>query len=270
MARSHRRGAGGAVRVLPGAGLPRADASRRRPRTPVPLHLRVVAEPRCAHQERPHRASGLRAPQGASDAAPDGARARHGADEPRADASAGGSHRREPLRPVPRHGRTRAPRLPPHAQRGHGRRGGRDREPDPGARAGAASAALRAAHPARDRRGDGRRHPRPAARRARHLRAGGLPPARTARSARPVRLLLPRPAGAEVPQARSRDGARAAPEGRGLEAREGRYLPGHPRRRRARAPPVRVVRDQCAGLPGAGGPRPARAGDQADAVPHQR
>ncbi len=42
------------------------------------------------------------------------------------------------------------------------------------------------------------------------------------------------------------------------------------RERRPRAPPVRVVRDERAGVPRAGRGRPARARHQADAVPHLR
>ena len=49
-----------------------------------------------------------------------------------------------------------------------------------------------------------------------------------------------------------------------------RHLRGRPRPRRAAAPPVRLVLDERAALPRAGGRRPARARDQADALPHLR
>src|SRR5690606_2745113 len=111
-------------------------------------------------------------------------RARAGRRAGRALRAARGADRRAPRRPLPRHGGARAPHVPPHAQRGHGHRGGRVGEPHPGPRGGAAAQALRPAHPPRDHGGHGRGDPRPAARGARHLGAGGLPPPRAARPAR--------------------------------------------------------------------------------------
>ena len=48
----------------------------------------------------------------------------------------------------------------------------------------------------------------------------------------------------------------------------GRRVPGRPSPRRTAAPPLRLVRDVRAALPRAGRRRPARAGHQADALPH--
>ena len=46
LGRADRRGAGAARQAVPAADLPGADAAGRRPRAPVPVHLRAVAEPR--------------------------------------------------------------------------------------------------------------------------------------------------------------------------------------------------------------------------------
>ena len=51
---------------------------------------------------------------------------------------------------------------------------------------------------------------------------------------------------------------------------DARLLPGAARRRRARAPPVRLVRDVGRGVRRAGRRDPARARDQADDLPHRR
>ena len=53
--------------ALQGAGLPGADAAGRRPRAPVPLHLRAVAEPRRAGAQPEDRQGALRPGQGAAD-----------------------------------------------------------------------------------------------------------------------------------------------------------------------------------------------------------
>ena len=60
------------------------------------------------------------------------------------------------------------------------------------------------------------------------------------------------------------------PAGRGRVGRTRRRLQGDAAPRRAAAPPVRLVRDLGAALHRAGRRRPARAGDQADALPHLR
>ena len=69
------------------------------------------------------------------------------------------------------------------------------------------------------------------------------------------------------PRARPDDGP-PLPAARGQQPR--RSLPRDPQVRRPGAPPVRVVRDQRAGVPRAGGQGPARPRHQADAVPHLR
>ena len=138
------------VGVLPGPGLPGADAARRRPRAPLPVHLGAVAEPRDPHPQREDRAAGVRAAQGPADAP-----ALRGCLPPRrhrALPAARGAHREPPRRPVPRHGDPRPPRVPPHAQRGRRDRGGRDREPHPGTRGRAPAAPVRPADPSRGRR----------------------------------------------------------------------------------------------------------------------
>ena len=56
--------------------------------------------------------------------------------------------------------------------------------------------------------------------------------------------------------------------GRGRVGQPGRRLQGGTPYRRAAAPPLRLLRDVGAALPRAGRGRPARAGDQADALPH--
>ena len=68
-----------------------------------------------------------------------------------------------------------------------------------------------------------------------------------------------RPVGAAHPAAPAVGGGRAQ-----------RPVRGDPRRRRARAPPLRRLRHQRRALRGAGRRGSRRAGDQADRVPHQR
>ena len=109
--------------------------------------------------------------------------------------------------------------------------------------------------------------PRPAGHRARRQRRGGLPAPRSARPARPARHRRPEPRGAEVPRVRPHH-APAAGRGRVLGA--GRRVQGDPAPRRAAAPPLRLVRDLGAAVHRAGRRRPARARDQADALPHLR
>ncbi len=75
------------------------------------------------------------------------------------------------------------------------------------------------------------------------------------------------PRRAEVPGVRPVDPP--AP-GRGGDLQPGGHVPRAQAARRTGAPPVRLVLDQRAAVHRAGGRRSARAGDQADAVPHQR
>ena len=120
---------------------------------------------------------------------------------------------------------------------------------------------------ARGRGVDGRPHPRPAGLRARRLARRGGPAARPARPDRPARHRRPRPGRAEVPRVRAVDPLAARRGGDGLA---GRRVQGGPPLRRTPAPPVRLVLHLGAALHRAGRGRPARAGDQADAVPHLR
>ncbi len=95
--------------------------------------------------------------------------------------------------------------------------------------------------------------------------AGGRARARPARPARAARHRRPAARGPQVPRVRA-DHPRQPHRGRvGLAHRR---LRGGPPARRAAAPPLRLVRDVGPALPRAGRGRPARAGDQADALPH--
>ena len=246
--------------------LPGADAARGRPRAPVPLHLGPLAQPgrsACATPgpgARSSRASRCRRCCRASSRCRrhERRRVRYIPLEDLISNHLG--------RPVPGHGDPRPPRVPPHPQRRRRDRGGRDREPHPGARGRAAAAPVRPADPPRDHRRHGRRHARPADQRARHHRAGGLPPARRRSTCaacsscreidRPDLHYPPHvPTTALAFQPREQNEPR-------------RHLRVDPPGRRARAPPVRVVRDERAGVPRAGRNRPARARHQADALPH--
>ena len=96
---------------------------------------------------------------------------------------------------------------------------------------------------------------------------GGLPPARAARPDRPARHRRPGSRGPEVPRVR----AHHPPPARGGRVGvPGRRVRVRAPPRRAPAPPLRLLRDVGAALPRAGGGRPVRAGDQADALSHLR
>ena len=110
-----------------------------------------------------------------------------------------------------------------------------------------------------------RRGGRPARQRDRRRDRGRAAGAGPARPQRAVAGLRPRPSGAEGPPVRP---GHPPALRRGRDAEVGVLDPA--RRRRARPPPVRVVRDQRAALHRAGRGRPERAGDQADALPHLR
>ena len=106
--------------------------------------------------------------------------------------------------------------------------------------------------------GGGRGHrpgrPRPARRRAEDRSGRGLRDPGTARPARAQPHRRPRPARAALPDVRSAD---APPPRRGRVVQGQRRLRRHPAGRHPAAPPVRLVLDQRAGVPGAGGRRPA-------------
>ena len=88
--------------------------------------------------------------------------------------------------------------------------------------------------------------------RARHHRAGGLPPARPARPRRPVRPRQDRPARAALP-ARTCRRRRVALPARASRTRRADIFAAIRAGDVLRAPPVRVVRDERAGVPRAGG-----------------
>ena len=178
--------------------------------------------------------------------------------------AARGRHRRAPQAALPRHGDRRGAHVPGHPQRGPRGRGGRRREPAGRAREGAAAPEVRAARTPRGRGLDERLRPAPARLRARRERRGGVPAPRSARPARAARDRRPDPRGPQVPRVRPDDPHAA---GRGRVRRAGRRLQGDPAPRRAAAPPLRLVRDLGAALHRAGRRRPARPGDQADALP---
>ena len=96
----------------------------------------------------------------------------------------------------------------------------------------------------------------------------GLPAARPARPARPARHRRPRPRGPEVPRVRARPPTRTSPRSSRPRPVDIFKAPRAPRR--PAAPPLRLVLHLGAALHRAGRRRPARAGDQADALPHLR
>ena len=157
------------------ADLSGPDPPRRRPVTPLPLHLRTVDQPGCAGAQSRDRRTPVRAGQGADRAVPLHP-ARRGPLRP-----SGGRHRPASEPAVQRHAGGPAPHLPGDPQRGRRGRGRRRREPAAGLGEGAVAPPGRpAAGPAGGR---GRHRPEDvgaADGRARHLRARGFPPARTA------------------------------------------------------------------------------------------
>ena len=168
----------------------------------------------------------------------------------------------------PGHGDPRAPRVPRHPQRGRRDRGGRDREPHPGAREGAAAPPLRPAHPPRDHRRHGRRDPRPA-----HAASSTSPSRRSTgcrrRSTSADCSSSPASTGPTLKYPRHVPTTARAPAADRADA-SARHLRVDRKRRHPAAPPLRVVRDERADLPRAGRRRPERARHQADALPHER
>ena len=153
--RCQRRGAASARRALPAPDLPRADAARRRPRPPVPVHLQPLAVARRARPRPDHRRRDVRAREGA-----EGDAAAVRADRRRLHVRAArGADRQAPRLAVPGHGDRRLRRLPRHPRRRlHGLR--RGRRPAAGGRGRAARAALRRGRARRGRRRDERGDPR--------------------------------------------------------------------------------------------------------------
>ena len=142
-------------RDLLAADLPGADAAGGRPRAPVPLHLGPLAQPRRS-------ACATRRPARSSSPASRCRRCCRGSCSCRDDAS--GQMRFIPLEDLianhlgdlfPGMEILDAPRVPRHPQRRRRDRRGRDREPHPGPRAGAAAPPVRSADPARGHRRHG-------------------------------------------------------------------------------------------------------------------
>ncbi len=256
-----REGAGPPVHLLPAARLPGPDPAGRRPRAPLPVHLRALPQPRRRRPQPGQRPPPLRPGQGpaAADPLPGGL-----APAVRAHR---GHHRGAPGGAVPGHGGAGAPHVPRHQERGPGGRGGRRGEPPPGPGEGAHAPPVRPAGAPGGRGVHRPVRPGPAGPRAEGVRRGGLPAARTARPDRALRHRLAGPAGAEVPQVHR--GHPPGP-GRGGVRLGARHLRRPARARRPAPPPVRLVLHLRPGVPGAGGGRPRRTGHQADAVPHLR
>ena len=169
--RADRRAAGDAVDLLHRDRVPGADAAGRRPRAPVPLHLRPLAQPG-RHRPRPRGPDrAVRAGEGAQQRPAPGP-GRPGRPGRRVDhlPANRGPDRRAPVGAVHRHGGGGVPRLPGHAQRGPGGRGGPRRRPAAGAGTRAGPPPVRAAGAAR-----GRRHDEPARTGAAAARAGRRP-----------------------------------------------------------------------------------------------
>ena len=157
--------------VVPGPGVPGADPAGRRPRAPLPLHLRALAQPRGAGQEPQDWQGALRPGEGPADLQP-----LRAARQP-AVRAARGRDRRAPQAALPGHGGARGACVPGDPERRPRRRGGRRGEPARGPGEGAAAAALRPAGPARGRGVDLVRRARPAGLRARDLHGRGVPAA---------------------------------------------------------------------------------------------
>ena len=96
-------------------------------------------------------------------------------------------------------------------------------------------------------------------------RGRGVPAPRPARPARAARHRRPRPRGPEVPQLHP---GHALAAGAGRVGLAGRRVQGAAPGRRTPAPPLRLVQHVGPALHRAGCRRPARARDQADALPH--
>ena len=253
-------------RVLRRADLPGADPAGRRPGAPVPVHLRAVAQPRRRRAQPEHRHRALRPGQGAADPAALRTRSAEQRFVPLEDVIAAHLDRA-----VPRHGGPAAAHLPRHPQRGRRGRGGRRREPAAGAGARADAPPVRAAGAPRGRA----TIDRPARARPAGARAGHRPTARS--------FALPGPLDLTGLMDRSSlDRARAEGPARSCRATSPRAGRGRDRRR---APDVlAAMRDHDvllhhpydsfstsvqAFLEQAAAD-PQGAGDQADALPHQR
>ena len=278
---ARRRAARPAGAPLPEGRLPRADTAGRRPRATLPVHLQPLAQPGRAGARSGHRPDRLRAREGAHrDPAAlrrDRTRQPRGRErrrrrvwllraDPDDAGSVGGRDRPPPRRALPGHGDRRLRRLPGHARRRpRGLR--RRRRPAAGRRGRAAPAPLRRGRARRARHALLGAAAQRAGRAAGDGRGGDLPGAGPAGHGRAVadRATAGHARAARAADERHHPSAAAAP--RGGAPRRAR---GDARRRRARAPPLRLIHDLRRALRRAGRRRPQRARDQADRVPHER
>ena len=246
---------------LRGAHLPGPHPARGRPGAPVPVHQRPLAEPGRRRRSAARQRAADRSGQGPAAAA---AIRRHAGR--RAFRPGGAGHRSPPRPAVPGHAGRRAVPLPGHPQRRSGARGGGGRGPAHGG-AGIPSPPppFAPGGASRDRRHHDRGGQAAAHARARALGRGRLHGRRAPRPQRPLGPLRAEPARSQGAPARAGDPARAR-QARRRRGR-GRHLPGDRRGRRARPPPVRVVREQRRGLHRPGGERSRRPRHQADALP---
>ena len=265
MGRSRPRAAAAVQAAVPGAGLPGADPAGRRPGPPVPLHLRALAQPR--GRGRATRATGkehfarVKVPPICAGSCRLG--------QPALRAARGRHRARTSSELFPGMEVLEAHTLPGHPQRGPRGRGGRRGEPAARRWRRSSAPPLRAAGAPRGRGVDRPARARAADLRARHRRRRGLPAC-----AGPLDLSglhgiadLDRARTSSTPRS-SRRPIRSWPRSR----RPRRSTCS--RRRRATTyccttPTTRSPRS-VQRVPRAGRRRPARAGDQADPLPHPR
>ena len=262
MGRPRARRAEDGQAAVQGPGLPGADPARRRPGAPVPLHLGALAQPRGPRPQPqdPHRA--LRPGQGPADL-----RALRAARQP-AVRPARGHHRRAPQAALPGHGgaRRRTPSGSPATRTWRSRRTTPRTSSRPWRRSCSAVAS-------------GRR----CAWRSRSPSTSGSSTCSSPSSASTPQEVfrLPGPLdltglhgiadlGREDLKYPAFVPTTHTPARRGRVVLPGRRVRRRTPPRRAAAPPLRLVRHVGAALHRAGRGRPARARDQADALPHLR
>ncbi len=261
--------AGAAARVLPRAGLPGAHAARGRPGAPVPLHLRAVAQPRRGPAQPGDRARstspGSRCRRCCRGSSPSTATSTTG----------GGSSRSRTSSPPTSTSSSPAWRCCEHHTFRVTRNEDLEVEEDDAENLLQAlekelhAAPVRAAGAPRGRRGH--RPARAATCSSRELGVSRRRGLRAARAAGPDRAATSSPTwtgpSCNYPPFVPTTHRQLAE----VETRQPSDIFAAMRRPgRPAAPPVRLVLDQRAGVPRAGRRRPARAGHQADPLPHQR